>query len=539
MHATPKRLPTFILPLLAVLISLFPNRLDLWCQDQLGQLFAPQASDNIVIVAIDEKSLAHLGRWPWPRELLAGVLDKLGNARAVGLDLVLAEPSANPESDLALSNAITRHGRVYLPAVPEVSNNQLVETLPLPAFARAAKGVGMIDYPLDSDGLIRRTYLSSGLGQPRWTGFSALVAGITPPTPEPVPSQPRLTPRWERSNERLLPYLDSEHSFPVLSLVDVLDTEGRIASLTGKTVYIGVTASGLGDTHLTPIQHGKPATSGVVINAATTQALQSGTLAQPAKPLYLGMTLLGLALLWQQLIQKRLRERSIHAAAAYAVAITAGSVALFYLQHVYIAVTSLSALILLAAISDFFLQQSHFKRLALTDKLTGLANRHHFDDRFIFTLQQAQIQRTPLALLIIDVDHFKRYNDHYGHASGDDVLKKVAHVVQKSVRNSQDLAARIGGEEFAILLPGASSKQAMDCAAELRLHLLSLQIPHEKSPPGRVSCSIGVLSRVPDNNDSTRTLFEAADKALYIAKRNGRDCAELAGEDQPESWQAG
>ncbi len=135
---TPKRLPAFILPALVLLVSLLPNRLDLWFQDRLGQLLAQAASDDIVIVAIDEKSLAELGRWPWPRELLAGAIDKLGNARAVGLDLVLAEPSANPESDQALAEALRRNGKVFLPAVPEVSNNQLVETLPLRMFADAA-----------------------------------------------------------------------------------------------------------------------------------------------------------------------------------------------------------------------------------------------------------------------------------------------------------------------------------------------------------------------------------------------------------------
>ncbi|MDC7711812.1 diguanylate cyclase [Vogesella indigofera] len=523
---TPKRLPAFILPALVLLVSLLPNRLDLWFQDRLGQLMAQAASDDIVIVAIDEKSLAELGRWPWPRELLAGAIDKLGNARAVGLDLVLAEPSANPESDQALVEALRRNGKVFLPAVPEVSNNQLVETLPLRMFAEAAKGIGMMDYPLDQDGLIRRTYLASGLGQPRWPAFTALLAGLPPP-----PMQldtPVLNNRWQRRDERLLPHLDGKLGFPSLSFVDILNHNGPIAALADKTVLIGATASGLGDSHLTPMQPDWPATSGVVINAATTQALQSRSLVRPLDAAYLPPLLLGLTLLWQCLLRWRYREKSIHAAAIYSAALLAGGVLLLQLQQLYLPLASLITLLLLTTVTDYFLQQSHFKRLALTDKLTGLANRHHFDDRFIFTLQQAQLARKPLALLIIDVDYFKRYNDHYGHAAGDDVLKKIATVVEQATRNSHDLAARIGGEEFAILLPGASREQALDIAATLRQQLLLLQIPHQQSPVGRASCSIGVLSQVPQASDTVRSLFEKADKALYQAKHKGRDCAEIA-----------
>ncbi|MDC7690658.1 diguanylate cyclase [Vogesella indigofera] len=523
---TPKRLPAFILPALVLLVSLLPNRLDLWFQDRLGQLLAQAASDDIVIVAIDEKSLAELGRWPWPRELLAGAIDKLGNARAVGLDLVLAEPSANPESDQALVDALRRNGKVFLPAVPEVSNNQLVETLPLRMFADAAKGIGMMDYPLDQDGLIRRTYLASGLGQPRWPGFTALLAGLPPPVM--ALDTPVLNNRWQRHDERLLPHLDGELGFPSLSFVDILNHNGNIEALAGKTVLIGATASGLGDSHLTPMQADWPATSGVVINAATTQALQSQSLVRPLDAAYLPPLLLGLTLLWQCLLRRRYREKSIHAVAIYSAALLAGAVLLLQLQQLYLPLASLITLLMLATVTDYFLQQSHFKRLALTDKLTGLANRHHFDDRFIFTLQQAQLTRKPLALLIIDVDYFKRYNDHYGHAAGDDVLKKIATVVEKAVRNSHDLAARIGGEEFAILLPGATPEQALDIAATLRQQLLLLQIPHQQSPVGRASCSIGVLSQVPQADDTTRSLFEQADKALYAAKHNGRDRAEIA-----------
>ena len=522
----PSRLPAIILPLLVIVACLLPNRLDLWFQDQQGQLFANNPGDDVVIVAIDEKSLARLGRWPWPRELLAGALDKLHNTRAVGLDIILAEPSANPESDYALTQAMLNHGRVFLPAIAEVGH-QLQETHPLPAFSRAAKGVGMIDYPLDTDGLIRRTYLKSGLGSPRWPAFTALLAGKSATTSSP-PGQ-NLSTEWVREQERLLPYLSNRDGYPTLSFVDVLDSQQPIAALSDKTILIGATAAGLGDIHLTPIHRGQASTSGVLINAAAISALQKGDLVRPVSLPTQVFILLLLTLLWQRIIQPRNREQSIYIAIGYSAVLIISSLLAHYLLSLLIPIASLAILIILTSIADFNLQQRHFKRLAFTDKLTGLANRHHFDDRFLFCLQQAQLEKQPLALLLIDVDHFKRYNDHYGHAAGDDALKKVAQIVQKVTHSNHDLAARIGGEEFAILLPGTRTQPAIDLAAELRLHLLSLQLPHEKSPLGRLSCSIGILSEIPDLQETTRSLFEKADQALYGAKRNGRDCAQLAG----------
>jgi diguanylate cyclase (GGDEF)-like protein len=161
--------------------------------------------------------------------------------------------------------------------------------------------------------------------------------------------------------------------------------------------------------------------------------------------------------------------------------------------------------------------------LALTDGLTGLANRRAFDQ--CLEKEWARASRspfTPLAIIILDLDFFKQYNDHYGHVMGDECLKQVARILQGE-RRAADLAARIGGEEFSLLLPTTDIEGAMAVAATLRKRIEGLQLEHTGSPIGVVTASFGVAVALTDENDTTRNLVEAADKALYDAKENGRN----------------
>jgi diguanylate cyclase (GGDEF)-like protein len=520
---TSRTLPGILLPLAAVWLGMAPSTLDYRAQDLINQTLAPDASEQIVIVAIDEKSLAQLGRWPWPRELVAEAISKLGHARAVGLNLLLAEHSEHPESDQALARAIAQNGKVYLPAFPEPDGNTLRPTLPLPMLAHAARGVGISDFPAQSNGEIRLTYLASGPGDTRLPSFAALVAG------SPVAATSGTGQGdWGRSQPRLLPYLASDTAFTTLSMAELLSSSHPDPRLQDKTVFIGVTAAGSGDEHFTAIQRSQPKTSGVFINAALAQGLQQNRLASPLPPAWRAGLLLGLALGWQLLASRRKSQHPIRQAALFVGAMLLGDTLLYQLLHIELGTATLGLLILLAATSNFFLLQSHFKKLAFTDKLTGLANRHHFDERIVMVLQHSQLEQQALALLILDVDHFKRYNDHYGHAAGDDILRQIAQVIASMVRNPQDTVARIGGEEFALLLPDTTQKQAEAMANELRFRLLGRQIPHHSSPLGRVSCSIGIYAGTPEPDATVRSIFEQADQALYQAKRNGRDQACVA-----------
>ncbi|WGG53049.1 sensor domain-containing diguanylate cyclase [Rugamonas sp. DEMB1] len=162
--------------------------------------------------------------------------------------------------------------------------------------------------------------------------------------------------------------------------------------------------------------------------------------------------------------------------------------------------------------------------LAMQDGLTGLANRRHFDAALQEEFSRAVRNASPLALIMIDVDCFKQYNDIYGHAAGDACLRAIGKAVAQGRRRPGDLTARYGGEELAVLLPGADVAGAVAVGENIRLAIELLELTHAGCPGGRVTVSVGVEAFVPATRDRRPLdLVEAADKALYQAKAGGRN----------------
>jgi diguanylate cyclase (GGDEF)-like protein len=167
----------------------------------------------------------------------------------------------------------------------------------------------------------------------------------------------------------------------------------------------------------------------------------------------------------------------------------------------------------------------HLEELASLDGLTGLANRRGFDRQIELEWRRAGEENSPVALMMIDIDHFKLYNDRYGHVAGDTCLRSVGETLSLVTLENAVLVARYGGEEFALLLPGLDLPQATVLAEEARRTIEDLLITHAEAPCGYVTISIGVESLVPRNGQTAADLVEAADRALYAAKRRGRNRA--------------
>ncbi|MES2105984.1 MAG: diguanylate cyclase [Pseudomonadota bacterium] len=165
--------------------------------------------------------------------------------------------------------------------------------------------------------------------------------------------------------------------------------------------------------------------------------------------------------------------------------------------------------------------------LSATDGLTELANRRHFDETLGSEWARASRTRQPLAVIMIDVDHFKKYNDCYGHQAGDECLKNVARVLLAGTRRISDLAARYGGEEFSVVLPNTDADDARRIAEEMRLSVERLSMPHEQSLVGKVTISVGVAIKSSAGDGDAEGLMRAADEALYRAKHDGRNCVVL------------
>jgi diguanylate cyclase (GGDEF)-like protein len=162
--------------------------------------------------------------------------------------------------------------------------------------------------------------------------------------------------------------------------------------------------------------------------------------------------------------------------------------------------------------------------LASQDGLTGLANRRHFDQYLAAQWQYCLLQKIPLALILIDVDFFKDYNDAYGHLLGDDCLKQVATIIKSRSRVKTDLVARYGGEEFVIVLPSTTSGEAAQLAERVQEAIAAQNIPHRQSAVADyVTLSMGLTSLIPRQTETVANMIQTADLALYQAKTRGRN----------------
>lgn len=165
---------------------------------------------------------------------------------------------------------------------------------------------------------------------------------------------------------------------------------------------------------------------------------------------------------------------------------------------------------------------------ASRDPLTNLYNRRYFDVAVQREMARCEREAKPLTLILMDLDHFKMFNDHYGHAAGDTCLRVVARSIQASAKRATDLAARYGGEEFLLLLPDTDLEVAMRMAEELRAAVQSLGVEHKQSAHGLVTLSLGVAVNKPEYLQDAQQLIRSADIALYAAKERGRNRVHIA-----------
>lgn len=175
-------------------------------------------------------------------------------------------------------------------------------------------------------------------------------------------------------------------------------------------------------------------------------------------------------------------------------------------------------------------QADLLRNMAYLDGSTGIYNRRYFDSKLQNQLAQHRRKQSPLAILLIDIDHFKQFNDSFGHLAGDDALQKVATALKLSCSRPGDYVARYGGEEFVVLLVDTDAKGAVKVAKKMLHNVLALTIPHPYSSVGAVSISIGIAIADKDDDYST-DVIDRADQQLYISKQRGRNTYSTAQHD--------
>ncbi len=173
-------------------------------------------------------------------------------------------------------------------------------------------------------------------------------------------------------------------------------------------------------------------------------------------------------------------------------------------------------------------QMKLFENMAFLDGLTGIANRRQFDQELEKEWRRMMRQNAPLSLLLMDIDYFKKFNDHYGHAAGDDCLRLVAQTVARIIKRPGDLVARYGGEEFAIILPNTNESGAYAVAEAMRFAVDRLKLTHVTSlVTDHVTISLGLTSDIPERQANLQDFVNRADHALYQAKSSGRNRVQI------------
>jgi diguanylate cyclase (GGDEF)-like protein len=518
----------------AALAALFSLSNGFWRQDNalydvLIAHWDYRPDPSLMLIAIDDRSLQALGQWPWPRATHARLLDRLSQAgvKAVALDLVFSEPDlAAPGNDAQLAAALRRNGRTLLPVTTSSDNGEMPqELLPVPVIASAAAQLAHTDIEIDADGVSRGTYLRAGLGSAHWPALGAALAGLAPPLPGLAagPHADTMPYRWYRDDYVGVRYAGPPASMPQVSYVDVLEGDVPAEALRDRRVIVGITATGLGPRFLTPMSP-ENWMSGAEYQANIAAMLlgghaitplsrwqQTGASALLALLAGLGMSYPARRTLWRRL--------ALPAALAL---VAASCLALLFGANRWFAPAACLAAVTLVWACWLGWRITHWQRQAHLDSLTGLANRHSFELAFRQELAAARRSGKPLTLIVIDVDHFKHHNDTLGHPAGDRALALVASVVSHHARRPHDVAARVGGDEFAMILPETSHANSRQVAEALLADIRQLSLSGPDGPV-RITATLGVHSATADVHTRQRDFFEQADAALYRAKAAGRD----------------
>lgn len=521
-HATAMAIPTkFFRPWLPLVLSgaatLLPLQLGLVSTlEPLAQRLLFQARgarawpEEIVLIKIDQASLDALGWFPWRRDRYAQLLDQLTAAGADSVSFSILFSEETPE-DSAFAAAMARHGQVIL-ANWYSSHKRL---MPAPELARSAADIGHIveletagpatvqPYVQDSPALAIATaaHYQGRRGQLQLLDASQV-----------------LLPNWPGPVKQIQQY----------SFVEVLEQRVPPSAFNGKIVLVGMTAAGF-DPLDTPFDS-RTAASGIHLHAAVVNsALRQNFLQRPSPQWWI----LG-CMVWAMGLRyglTKLVERRQLMALCVAILLwpVLGYVALQFnlllpiaLPMVLLAMTCTTIL----TINNIRLNSinSQLQNKATTDRLTQLKNRAFFDDYSAYLWRDSIQESKPLSFIICDIDHFKKYNDTYGHLAGDQCLSKVAQGLQKAIYRKSDVVARYGGEEFVILLPNTTLEEACPVAERVREQLAQLKLPHKSSSTSDfVTLSLGIACIVPTREDRFETLVEQADQALYRAKSGGRD----------------
>ncbi|MFK7829533.1 MAG: putative bifunctional diguanylate cyclase/phosphodiesterase [Congregibacter sp.] len=513
------------------------QRFDLLLYDLLLPLQSPEMSDEITVVAIDDRSIEALGRWPWDRRLHAQLIDQLAamNVRVIGMDILFVErQDDNPQADRDLAAAVAT-ATVVLPIAPALHapGLQIDELLPLPELATAAAAMGHVDLELDLDGLCRSTFLYGGVADAYWPGLplAMLATGSRTRLSPPLRGTgSELASGWSRADQRLIPFTKPSTKPRILSFTDVLN--GRVSrdALAGKYVLVGVTATGLGDAISTPGAPSHERMPGVLVNAQILNGLLVKGMIKPlatSEKTRLSLILvLAISLL---IFLSPLRLNLLLGVLGFSIILSITVLLLVFRQIWYPAAGSLTAVICV------FLgwtgwqyqreQQLRSKLLGRLDALarynaaTGLPTHGMLEER-LRRLAQNSEDGDITALIVMHVNWPGSATIVLDRPISDGVLQTIRDRLH-DIGKVDDFVAHLSGDDFAVLTGGyATIEDAREGAATF-LTLMQQPLKFEEEPLLLVP-QLGVSFWPTDTRDPQQLLSNAY-TAMFTARMDDSD----------------
>ncbi|MBU2541056.1 MAG: diguanylate cyclase [Candidatus Omnitrophica bacterium] len=516
----------------------------------------PKELKEISLVVIDDESFMVLQKkWPWSRSFLSEFIDNLNEYRPkiISLDMVFTGESNNKDDDSALAEAIKNAGNVILASyiAPDKSYNE-----PYLPLQKAALGFGFVNKTRDKDLTVRNCRLLfprkdlPGILKTSF-GLKTFLRYHESDIKNDVSLNNRrmlinlkdvakttkqvIIPLSEKGTA-LINYQAKNKDFEIIPFHKIINKTASKASIHKKIILVGTTAEIFHDVYPTPLG----LMPGVVINANEILMYLSGNFLKETPEIFSILLILIVAICTAIFTYKLSILKGSLLLALELLGLMLVSFLLSYqnLSFDYFGPIFIAAFLYLGTETYKYMrllvEAAILKTMAITDGLTGLFVHRYLILKLDSEFAHAKEENTQLTFLIMDVDHFKKVNDTYGHEEGNVILKNVARIIQESSRRV-DVVARYGGEEFCCILPNTTAKGASIYAERLRKSIEEFNFPYKGNQPLKVTISIGIASLTETDAQTPKELISFADKALYKAKETGRNkvCVFLIPERPP------
>lgn len=533
-----------------------------------------KANQDIVIVAIDDASYEYIldnyGEWPLPRDTYAKIVNYLEkqNPRIIAFDLMFVKSlKSKNQADKTLTDVFKKYNNVFTsmnfdnqsedlripPNLPDkltidVKNNSKIDFSQLTytncrtiieEIINATSNIGIINVSRSDDGILRKMPLVVKYKDNYYPQL-ALKVGFSYLGEKQTSFEIDKHSEFKLGDRKI--YLDNDGSailnwygpagtytyIPMYQLIKAVNGEKTELNydFSNKIIYFGTTAASLFDIKTVPTGKIYP---GVEVQATyVNNIIDNNFIKKVNKGYTIALSIL-LGLLIASIVTRvsSAFTASMMSLSAYLIYILIAYYAMKYenlwLEVVYPLIFSIAAFTL-AYIVKYLIKSRDFEqqyKLATTDGLTELYNHRYFQEQIRMQVEQSKRYSHTFSLIIIDIDFFKKFNDTFGHQSGDAVLRQVAQTLKKNVR-STDIVCRYGGEEMSIILPNTGKDEALSTAQKICERVASKKFKLAGDKETNVTISLGV-STFPYDGDNASTIIEAADKKLYKAKNNGRN----------------